>query len=488
MLNVLRHKGVSRKILWVVAGIIILSFGVFGTAYQVDTTNSAGTIFNKPVSLRDFEKAYMDSRDQAILMYGDRFSGLESRLGLEQEAWTRLILQHDVKKRRIVVSDQEVVAHISTIPAFHEQGQFSPLMYERIVSKRGYFRRSTKDFEEGMRRYLAIRKLLDQVAGPELITDEDLKKEYVLKHEKIKLAYVLFSPDDFKKGLTVTDEEAQTFYNSHKENFREPPMVNVSYVHLIYPDKADDAQKQAIKDTAVKLAHDLTPTSNFADVAKKHNAEVKESGFFTQDQPLLTFAWSPEFVDKIFTMKPGDVSDPMEAPDGWQVIKIKEKKDAMVPEFAAIKDRVKDAVLLQKALDLAQTKADETLKTLEQQIKDKGFKTAAEGLGLKVEETNSFSRGEYINAPGLIAEFQEESLKINKDRPLGGPIATSQGPAILFLNSVEAIDEKNFERDKEDFKQMVLAQRRNQSIAQYITKLKFEANLKDETKDKIRYR
>ena len=36
MLSSLRHKGVSRKILWAVAVIVILSFGVFGTAYRLE--------------------------------------------------------------------------------------------------------------------------------------------------------------------------------------------------------------------------------------------------------------------------------------------------------------------------------------------------------------------------------------------------------------------------------------------------------------------
>lgn len=67
-------------------------------------------------------------------------------------------------------------------------------------------------------------------------------------------------------------------------------------------------------------------------------------------------------------------------------------------------------------------------------------------------------------------------------------VNTSAGPAILYLDQVEKIDEKKFTDDKEDFKQMMLAQRRNQAIAIFVTKLKFDAKLADNTKDKIRYR
>ena len=489
MLSILRHKGVSRKILWGVAVIIILSFGVFGTAYRLDTTiNSAGKIFKKSVSLRDYERAYLDSRDQAIMTYGERFFKMGNQLDLEREAWERLMLLHEVKKQGIKISDKEVVEFIAVVPFFQHDGKFDQFAYESIVRNPSVFDRRTKDFELGIRNSLAIKKLLDLVAGPIVITNEELKKEYIKKNEKIKLTYALISPADFESGITTTAEEIRKFYDAHKEGFKQPPMINAQYVHLLWPEKATDAQKATVKKEALAIAHDLTPSADFAAIAKKHNTEAKDSGFFTQEQPLLTFAWSPEFVDKLFAMKKGEISNPMETPDGWQVVKIKEKTDAAVPEFAAILDKVKTATINDRALQAAQTKAGELLKTIRGELKTKDFKTITTELGLKTEETTAFSRGEYINAPGLIAEFQEESLNLNNSNKLGSVVTTSQGPAILYLSSIEPIEDKKFAEDKEDFKQMMTAQKRNQAITTFVTKLKFEAALKTDLKDKIRYR
>jgi peptidyl-prolyl cis-trans isomerase D len=489
MLGILRHKGFSRKVLWAVAGIIILSFGVFGTAYRLDTTiNSAGKIYGKSVSLRDFERAYRDSRDQAIMSYGDRFFTMGQMLDLERDAWTRLIIGKETKKRNIKVTDEEVVVQIASIPFFQTEGRFDKNKYEMIVRNPRYFDRKPKDFEEGVRGTIAMKKLFNQVVGPLAITDADLKQEYIKRHEKIKLSYVLFSPSDFSKGLSITDDEARQYYASNKESFRQPPMVNVQYVHLMYPDKADDKQKQVVKDQAIAIAHELNPKADFAAIATKHNQPAKESGFFTQEQPLLTFAWSPEFVDKIFAMKQGEISSPQETPDGWQIVKIKEKKDTLVPPFEEIVSQVKEAAIAKKAFDAATAKADTMLQALSDQVKTKEFKAAAQGLGLKAEETTPFSRGEYINAPGLIAEFQEESMRLNESRKLSGVVATSQGPVILYLSSTEPVDDKKFAEDKEDFRQMMLAQRSNETIAKFVTKLKLEANLQADLKNKIRYR
>lgn len=487
MLDKLRHKNTSKKILWVVTVIIILSFGVFGVAYQMDHVNSAGEIFGHKVSLRDFEKAYRDSRDQSILTYGDRFFQAGNNLDLESEAWNRLIMLKEVKKRRIQTTDQEVVSFIAELPFFQRDGKFDQNLYETMVRNSRIFGRRPKDFESGVRGSIAIRKLFDLAGGPVVITDDQLKAEYVRRHEKIKLTYALFSPSDFTEGLSATNEEAQKFYDQYKEKFREPPMVNVQYVHMLYPDKADDAKKEAVKKDAIALAHELTPEADFAAAAKKYNQELKESGFFTQEQPLLTFAWSPEFVDKIFAMKTGEISSPMEAPDGWQVIKLKEKKESTVPEFAAVEEKAKQAVIDEKAKEAARAKAAGVLKDIQTQIPAKDFKAVTEGLGLKTEETTEFSRGEYINAPGLIAELQEPSLKLNDSQKLSELVETSQGSAILYLSSVQPIEEKKFGEDKEDFRQMMTAQQRSQAIMTFINKLKLDANLKIDLKGKIRY-
>src|SRR5208283_2522074 len=102
MLEILRRKGVNKTILWFIAIVIILSFGVFGTAYRLDNTvNSAGSIYNHNVNIKDFQQAYLDTRDQAIILYGDEFFKNGSKLNLEGETWDRLILLDEARKRNI---------------------------------------------------------------------------------------------------------------------------------------------------------------------------------------------------------------------------------------------------------------------------------------------------------------------------------------------------------------------------------------------------
>jgi len=207
MLEVLRRKGVNKTILWFIAIIIILSFGVFGTAYRLDNTvNSAGTIYGHNVSIKEFQQAYLDSRDQAIRIYGDEFFKNGNKIDLEQETWDRLILLKEAQKREIHVTDQEVVADIAAIPFFQRNGHFDQVLYEEIVENPSVFDRPTHDFEEGVRKQLAIKKLIELVAPESVLNDADLKKEYQKRNEKITLQYVLFNASDFAKNTPVTED------------------------------------------------------------------------------------------------------------------------------------------------------------------------------------------------------------------------------------------------------------------------------------------
>ena len=474
MLEVLRKKGVNKTILWIIAIVIILSFGVFGTAYRLDNSvNSAGTMYGHNVSIKDFQEAYLDARDQAIRIYGDEFFKNGSRIDLEQEAWDRLVLLKEAQKRDIQVNDQEIVAYIATFPFFQKDGQFDQTLYEEIVQNSNIINRPTHDFEEGVRKQLMIKKLMDAVAPDVVLSDADLKKEYQKRNEKMTLQYVLFNASDFAKNATASDDEIKTYYEQHKEQFRLPPSIVLNYVQT---------KDKALADT---LSKELTPGTNFAAVAKTLKLEVKTSAPFTQDQPILTFASNPDNVVNFFKMKPGEYSPPLEAPDGRQVVQLKTKNDSMVPALQDIKDKVKDAVLLEKGFALAKPQADKALDGLTEALKTKDFKTAAKSLDLKVEETPAFGRKEYIANVGLIAEFQQEADELNTDKRLSGVISTSEGPAIIYLEKMEKPEDGQYESDKENFRQMLSAEGRNQILITFMSQLRAKADVHSKIKHQI---
>jgi hypothetical protein len=78
---------------------------------------------------------------------------------------------------------------------------------------------------------------------------------------------------------------------------------------------------------------------------------------------------------------------------------------------------------------------------------------------------------------GLVSEFQQETDQLTPDKRLSGVISTSQGPAIIYLEKMEKPEEGQFQSDKENFRQMLSAEARNQILIIFMTQLRAKANV-----------
>ncbi|MCR4337227.1 MAG: SurA N-terminal domain-containing protein, partial [Candidatus Omnitrophica bacterium] len=227
MLKTIRKKGVIKKLLWAVAISIILSFGIFSQIYLLEERGQgdyAGKIFDKKISLREFQRELQFIQLQARMQYGVEFQRLLESLDLTSQTWDRLILLHEAQKRNIKIPDQEIIQMIEKSQAFQRKGRFDRLLYEDLLQHLGI---NPRDFEEGFRNSLKITKLYEQETSDIALSDEDIFQEYRKQHEKIQVSYILFPVEDFKNQVTFDEAQAKDYYEKNKNQFMMPPSVNV---------------------------------------------------------------------------------------------------------------------------------------------------------------------------------------------------------------------------------------------------------------------
>ena len=279
MLKVMRNKELKKKVIWVVAIVIIISFGFFGTAYLLtglNSTNYAGKIFGKKVPFSDFEKAYGQVQAQAIMRYGDKFPEVKQYLDLESETWDRLILSFESKKKKISVDDKEVVKTIEEYPFFQREGQFDTLLYNDIL--RFVFRMDARSFEESIRETIKFSKLFEEETKTVTTTEQEIFQEYQTQNEKIQVSYTLITPKQFINETPFNEEEAKKYYNDNKLKFLIPPSVNVDYIKLNFPKEPQETtetndqeaseelleeKKEIIRNQAREIAQELYDTNDF---------------------------------------------------------------------------------------------------------------------------------------------------------------------------------------------------------------------------------
>ena len=479
-----------KKMMWFVATIIILSFGIFSQAERLNSRNSqhtyAGKIFGKKISYEDFERHYQQTLVQAMIQYGENFNKIRQFLNLESETWDRLILLQETQKRKISIPDQAVVDAIADYKFFQRDGKFDKLLYNDIL--RYILKMQPRDFEEGMRNSLKFAEIYKQVTAPITVSEDQVREAYRQKNEKIQLSYILASADDFKNRVQSDEAQAQKYYNEHKNDFAVPSTVNVEYIRLDFPENAADKEKENVKTKADGIAKELSANGhNLEAAAKKFDAEAKTSGFFSMEQPNLQIGSSYEALQKIFQLKTGEMAGPLETPTGYQIIKIKEKKEGYVPEYAEAKDKVLEAWKLNEAKKLAKQKAEENLAAVKNAFKEvrrPDFAATAKSLGLQIQQTPVFNRSEYLPNIGISKDFQDVAFSLNEDNRLADvAVETLKGYAVLYLDSKQPIDEQDYEKQKEEIANNLLTEKRNAAFTEFLTQLRLKANLQDNIAD-----
>jgi len=499
MLKTLRKKGFAKKILWVIAVVVIISFGFFGKASLLNDNpqSFAGKIFGKKVSIQEFEKVLRQVQIQAIIYYGEDFKKIKSAINLESETWNRLILLHEIKKRKIKIDDQEVVDLIEQYPFFQRDGQFDSLLYNNTL--RYAFRVKPREFEESMRNTLKINKLKEMQTNDIILNDNDIFNKYKTQKERAQITYVLITPEQFKNDVTFEETYLQQYYEKNKKHFLKPPSIKVDYIKMDFPEKektkkdkegsleerpSTSDEEYAVIDKMETIYQDLLDDPNIQKIAKKHDTTIETTDYFSMEEPIFTFG-SFDALNKIFALEQGEISSPLETTSSMYIVKAKEKREAYIPEYEEAYSRVKKTVQNNEAKRIAKEKSKELLKRLQDHLNKaqvKNFSIAAKEMGLQIRKTPVFSRGQYLPVIGIAKNFQETAFSLNEKNKLSGVVPTEKGYCILYLDSYMPIDQNEYQEEKETFAAEMMDEKRMQKFNDYFARLKIEANLVNKLK------
>ena len=531
MLKVIRHKGFMKKILWVLAVVIIISFGFFGQSFLFrDSAKAtyAGKIFGQKVSIQEYDFNRTQTSIQLMLQYGAEYKKIAEFINIYAQTWDRIILLHDANRRRITVTDEEVVAAVQRYPFFLNKntGAFDQSLYTQILNYS--FRIQPRDFEEGMRDSLKIAKLYEKQTRDITIPDEEILKTYTQRNEKIQVSYGLVSADQYMPEVSFDEIQAKNYYLSHREEFMLPPMINVEFIRIDFPkndsaatpqgktgdlpapdnaapgsetdsgspeaetsagpdeNAASDEAKEAAWQAAQELADAiLIDNKSFETAAREQQKEIGVSGFFSLEKPNLSMGWSFPLIQQLFELPKDQVLGPVETPSGYQILRVKERRESILPDYPSVQDQVKTAWTRAEAKKIAQKKAEQFFKQLQealQQPENPGFKNIANELGLTVYQTPLFQRGEYLPNIGMSRDFQKTAFAL-KDKPgtVSGPIEVEKGFCILTLDAYEPIDMEKYKKEKTPYLQELLQEKKASAFEEFMARLRLDANLEDHT-------
>lgn len=126
----------------------------------------------------------------------------------------------------------------------------------------------------------------------------------------------------------VNDAGVKSFFDKNKARYSQDE-VHAQHVLL-----KEEAEAKEVYEKAKK-------GEDFETLAKKYSKDPSAAqnggdlGFFTRSRMV------PQFADKAFSMKKGEISEPVKSPFGWHVIKMIESRAGKPVKFDEIKEQVK---------------------------------------------------------------------------------------------------------------------------------------------------
>jgi peptidyl-prolyl cis-trans isomerase D len=360
------------------------------------------------------------------------------------ELINRNLMRQAAAELHLQVSDEELSRSIQDISAFQTAGVFDSRRYQTILDRNSM---TPESFETNQRDALMIQKLNNIITSSVKISDQEVVQWYKWDNTEVDLDFVFFDPERYQ-DISTADEEMQTYFEDHKESYKNAPKIKVRYlkfepktfvsqvvvsddeIEVYYedhPDEFHNPKTVEARHILIKLNQDASPEEvakakerieavlqkakdgqDFAELAKENSEDSSKDkggylGTFKRDAMVKPFS------EKAFSMKAGELSDPVRTRFGWHIIKVEKVNEATTTSFADAKS------------DILQKLTDEGSKHLAYDAAESVYDAAFEGADLEaiaadrnltIQTPDYFSRAEPPKVSNNPAKFATTAFEL----------------------------------------------------------------------------
>lgn len=258
----------------------------------------------------------------------------------------------------------------------------------------------------------------------------------------------------------------QTVYGFHiikVEAHEEAHVQTLAEVHdqiqqKLQHQKGLNAAQSAI-DRAQSMAASNTPLQT---IANQLHLQLISTPPISRTDPVTGIGINPEFVNAVFAATPGTVTPAVKVAQGFALAKVEKVIPPAVQPLSAVQDQVTSEYKQQQAIKLAKSEAQQLADT----AKTKGLKAAAAQLKLTVKTSQPLTRSDSLADAGAISSFADALFALQPGQ-VGGPTALDSKQIVFSLTSIQQPSDAEFAQQKDNIRQQLLQQKRNQVFSAY---------------------
>jgi peptidyl-prolyl cis-trans isomerase D len=401
----------TKIILWiVVVAFVVTIFAVWGLDLQTGQGpvagqyNILGKVNGVSITRNQYQAAYEQLAAQMRAASTSNQLTYAQQEMIQDQAWDNIVssilTEQQIEKLGIGVTDDEIVAFLRTSPPpeiqqyfVDESGNFDMQAYLSALNNP---EADWTAVEALARQRIPMIKLNRYLMSQVHVSAMEVRRQFEENNVIITAKYVSFPvADEDISDYAPSDEEIQTYYDEHPDEFRAGERAAVEYVKI--PIEPTDRDLRDIMFDVTQHSKGIAGGEDFAETARDFSqaptASVGgETGFITAAQR------DEKVMSQVAIMNPGQVSQPIQTDNGVYLVKLLETKtedgetryniQEIFVELAPGRDTVDSLLALARKVqkDAAGT----------------GLPEAAAGLGLTVNTTDPFQRNFPIAGIGFV--------------------------------------------------------------------------------------
>jgi peptidyl-prolyl cis-trans isomerase D len=393
-----KHAGSWMIKVLLFAIVVVFSFWGVGNFRSREDTYLA-KVNGEIISFDLYRRTYNNMLEQYRRAYGGQINDemikmLNLRMQTVNQLVDRTLLLQEADRLKINVTDEEVTDTIKKYPAFQVNGVFDKTRYLALLNQ---IRMSVEDFESDQKEGLRVQKLQDIVQDSVMVSDDEAREWYRWFNTEVDMSYVLFEPGRYK-DISPEDDKIEAYFDAHQDEYKTDPSVKVSYLlfepasyrekiqigddqitqyyenhidefkkektvqarHILLKldEKADEKTVEARKEKALEIYKMAADGKDFAELANKYSEgptrdKGGDLGTFKKETMVKPFA------EKAFSMKAGEISEPVRTRFGWHIIKVEKINEGGTESLEQARDGIRKNLVDEQARTKALAHAEE---------------------------------------------------------------------------------------------------------------------------------
>jgi peptidyl-prolyl cis-trans isomerase C len=221
------------------------------------------------------------------------------------------------------------------------RGVLDQLVAYRLLMQESKSRRIEVAESDVEARVAAIKQQFpSEDAFKQTLAQQNLTLEQLREDARTDMRVAKMLESEVNSHVAVQSQEVNAFYQQNPDKFRQGERVRASHILIRTAENADAGAKQEARAKAADVLKQVKSGKEFGELAKFYSQDPGSAssggdlGYFSQGQMV------PPFEQAAFALKPGDVSDVVETPFGYHIIKVADRQPARAVPFDEVKAQI----------------------------------------------------------------------------------------------------------------------------------------------------